>query len=104
LEHNAENICRTIISAEEQNLNKQMLEFRLAILFQYSMNTSTKSNTFARSWKPISQFNVFNKTWEPCQKFWPKWQFFSVISKTFQSITEKRTQPLTIRKLKTAVF
>jgi len=29
------NICRTVISGEEQNLNKEMVEFRNSILFQY---------------------------------------------------------------------
>jgi len=34
MEHNAENICRTVISSEKQNLNKQMVDFRISILLQ----------------------------------------------------------------------
>jgi len=34
MEHNAKNICRTV-RGEAQNLNKQMVEFRISILFQY---------------------------------------------------------------------
>ena len=49
MEHNAENICRTVISAEEQNLNKQMIEFRISTLFQYFMKILAKFNTFSRS-------------------------------------------------------
>jgi len=32
MEHNAENICATVNSGKEQNLNKQMVEFRISIL------------------------------------------------------------------------
>jgi len=34
MEHNANNIW-SVLSGEEQNLNKQMVEFRISILFQY---------------------------------------------------------------------
>ena len=53
---------RTVVSGEEQNLNKQMAEFRIAILFQYFMYLLAKLNTFSRSWKAISQFST---AWEP---------------------------------------
>jgi len=33
MEYNAKNTCRTVISSEEQKLNKQMVEFRITILF-----------------------------------------------------------------------
>jgi len=33
MEHNARNICRTVISSEEQDLNEQMVEFRISLLF-----------------------------------------------------------------------
>jgi len=31
------NVCGTVTSGEEQNLNKRMVEFRISILFQYFM-------------------------------------------------------------------
>jgi len=66
VEQNANNICKTIITGGEQNLNKQMAEFGISILCQYFMFILAKFNTFSRSWKPISQFNTFNAAWEPC--------------------------------------
>ena len=39
MEHIAKNICRTVISGEEQNLNKQVFEFIIFILFQYFICT-----------------------------------------------------------------
>jgi len=52
--------CRTgVIAGEEQNLNKQMVEFRISAHFQYFMCISAKFNTFSSPWKPISQFNTF---------------------------------------------
>jgi len=63
MEHNAKNICRTVISSEENNFNKQMVEFRISILFQYFMYILAKFNTFSRSWKPLSQFSTSSK---PC--------------------------------------
>jgi len=53
------NICKTVISATEQNLNKQMAKFGISILFQKFMCTLAKFSTFSRFWKPISQFNTF---------------------------------------------
>ena len=35
IEHNAKNICKTVTSSKVQNLNKQMAEFGIPILFQY---------------------------------------------------------------------
>jgi len=66
MEHNAENICRIAISSKEQNLDKQMVEFGISMLFQYFMYILEKLNTFSRSWKPISQFNsshCFEEQW-----------------------------------------
>ena len=40
------NICKTAISGEEQNLYKQMAEFRISILFQYFIHILAKFNTF----------------------------------------------------------
>jgi len=60
MEHNAKNICKTIISGEEQNLNKQMVEFRISILFQYFVYILARFNTISKSWKPILQFNTFS--------------------------------------------
>jgi len=78
MEYNAENICRTVISSEEQNLNKQLAEFRISILFQYFMNTLATFNTFSRSWKPIQYFfNTFNTAWEPCRR--NPWQPLAVL-------------------------
>jgi len=37
MEHNEKNICRTSISAKEQ-MNKQIAEFVIFILFQYFMS------------------------------------------------------------------
>jgi len=37
MEHNANKICKSVISGEKQNLNKQMAEFGISILFQYFM-------------------------------------------------------------------
>jgi len=48
MEHKAENIRRTVISSEEQNLNKQILEYSISIVFQYFMNILAKVNTFSR--------------------------------------------------------
>jgi len=39
MEHNAKIICRTVISGEEQSLNKHIAEFRIFILFQYYICT-----------------------------------------------------------------
>ena len=63
------NICRTVISSKEQNLNKQMAEFRISILFQYSMYILAKFNIFSWSWKLISKLNTFNTAWELCDTF-----------------------------------
>jgi len=60
MEHNVKNICRIVISNKEQNLNKQMVEFRISILFRYFMCILAKFNTFSNSWKPISQFKTFS--------------------------------------------
>jgi len=49
MEHNAENICRIAISSKEQNLDKQMVEFGISMLFQYFMYILEKLNTFSRS-------------------------------------------------------
>jgi len=49
MEHNAKNICRTITSGEKQNLNKQMVEFRISILFQYFVYILARFNTFSKS-------------------------------------------------------
>jgi len=37
MKHNTKNICRTAISGKEQNLKKQMVEFRISMLLQYFM-------------------------------------------------------------------
>jgi len=60
MEHNAKNICRTVISGNKQNLNKQIVEFRIFILFQYFMYVLAIFNTFSWSWKLISKFNIFS--------------------------------------------
>jgi len=49
LEHNAKNICRTVLSGKEQNLNKQMAEFKISILFQHLVYILAKFNAFSRS-------------------------------------------------------
>jgi len=49
MEDNAKKICKTVISGKEQNLNKQMAEFGISILFQYFMYILDKFNTFSRS-------------------------------------------------------
>jgi len=49
MEHNVKNICETVISGEEQNLNKQMVEFGISTHFQYFMNILAKFNTFSTS-------------------------------------------------------
>jgi len=36
MKHNAKIICRNVISGKEQNLNKEMAEFGISLLFQYS--------------------------------------------------------------------
>jgi len=43
------NICKTVISGKEQNLNKQMAECGISILFLYFMYILTKCNTLSRS-------------------------------------------------------
>ena len=56
MEH-CKNICKSHISAEEQNLNKRMAaEFGISIL--YVGYILVKFNTFSRSWKSTSQFNT----------------------------------------------
>jgi len=60
IEHNARDICKTVISGKAQNLNKQMAQFVISILFQYFIYILAKFNTFSRSWKPISQSNTFS--------------------------------------------
>jgi len=40
-------ICRTVTSGKEQNLNKQMAEFRISMLFQYFMHILAKFNAFS---------------------------------------------------------
>jgi len=45
-EHNEKNICKVVISSEEQILKKQMAEFGISKLFQYFMNILDKVNTF----------------------------------------------------------
>jgi len=49
MEHNAKNICKTVISGVEQNLNKHMDEFGISILFQYFLNILAEFNAFSRS-------------------------------------------------------
>ena len=53
------NICKTAISGEEQNLYKQMAEFRISILFQYFIYILAKFNTL-RLWNPISHLSTFS--------------------------------------------
>jgi len=65
MENNARNICKTVISGKQQNLNKWKAELGISILFQYFTYILAKFNTFLRSLKPISQFNIFNTAWEP---------------------------------------
>jgi len=50
MEHNKKDICKTVINRKEQNLNKQMTEFGIYLLFQYFMYILVKLNTFPRSW------------------------------------------------------
>jgi len=59
MEHNAENICRTVIWGKEQNLNEEKAEFRISTHFA----DFGQSHIFSMSWKPISQLNT---AWEPC--------------------------------------
>jgi len=35
MEHNKKDICKTVISREEENLNKQMTELKIYLFFQY---------------------------------------------------------------------
>jgi len=42
-------LCKTVISSREQNLNKQMAELGISVLFQYSTDILAKFNTFSRS-------------------------------------------------------
>jgi len=44
IEHKYKNICKTVISGKEQNLNKQMAEFGSSLLFVHL----AKFNTFSR--------------------------------------------------------
>jgi len=60
MEHNANKICKTVISGKKQILNNKWLNFRISIPFQYFMYILAKFNTFSRSWKPISQFSAFH--------------------------------------------
>jgi len=53
MEHNAKNICKTVISSKEQNLNKQMVEFGISIFFQYFLYI-------------LAKFNNINDAWEHC--------------------------------------
>ena len=48
MEHNAKNICKTVISDKEQNLNKQMAECGIPILFQHFVYILAKLNIFQR--------------------------------------------------------
>ena len=49
MEHNAKNICTTVITGIEQNLNKHMAELGISIPFQYFMYILVKFDTFSRS-------------------------------------------------------
>jgi len=46
MEHNAKNICKTVISGKEQNLNKQIAEFEISILFQHFLYIFAKFQYF----------------------------------------------------------
>jgi len=76
MEHNAKNICKTVISGKEQNLNKQQADFRISILFQYCRYILAKFNTFSkprrnpviRNWNIwltfiIKQWSVYFASW-----------------------------------------
>jgi len=47
MDHNAKNICTTVISGKEQDLNKQMAGFEISILFQNLIYILVKFNTFS---------------------------------------------------------
>jgi len=49
MENNAKNIYLSVISGEGQNLNKEMVEFSISIIFQYFMQILAKFNTFSRA-------------------------------------------------------
>jgi len=49
MEHDAQNIYRTITNGEEQTLNKEMIDFGISIIFQYFMYILAKFNTFTMS-------------------------------------------------------
>jgi len=58
--HNAKSMFRTVISGKEQKLNKQIVKFKIFLLFQYLMYILVKFKSFPRSWKPVSQFTTFS--------------------------------------------
>ena len=58
MEHNRENILKTII-IEEQNLNIQMVEFRKSIFFK-TLCAFWPNSILSQSLELISQFNTFS--------------------------------------------
>jgi len=72
MEHNAKNFCRTVISGNKQNLNKQTAEFRISILFQYFVRFGQMqyfSKVLKTDFKIQYIFNTFNTAWEPWTQF-----------------------------------
>jgi len=66
MEHNAKNICITVISDKEQNLDKLVAEFRISGLLQYFVHFD-KIQYFFKALK--TDFTIpyfFNTVWKPC--------------------------------------
>jgi len=65
-QHNAKNISKTVISGNEQNLNKQMDEFRIIPTFSKLLVSFGQTRNFFKVLKTDLQFSTFNPMREPC--------------------------------------
>jgi len=69
MEHNKKDICKTVISREEENLNKQMTELKIYLFFQYFITFWSNWILFQglETYSAIKCFfNTFNTAWESC--------------------------------------
>jgi len=75
MEHNAKNICRTVTSGKEQNLDKQM--DKLGICFQHFIYSifwpnSTHIQDLENRFYNSILYESFNTAWDPAFKPGPK--------------------------------
>jgi len=68
MEHNAKYICKTVISDKQQNLNTQMAEFGIFMLYVHFGKVQYFFKALKTDFTSQYFFNTLNTAWEPCDR------------------------------------